>query len=81
MPPVRCTVEREGALWVAACIDLCLAAQGDTRQQAMLALREQIALYMREAVSTDSEHAGALLSRKAPLRDQLRYLTQQRVAV
>ena len=66
-------VGRENTVWVAVCIDLCLAAQGSTREQAMLSLHEQIALYVREAVTIHAEHADALLSRKAPLSDRLRY--------
>lgn len=71
---VRCMVGRENTVWVAVCIDLCLAAQGDTREQAMQALHEQIALYVREAVTIHAEHADALLSRKAALGDRLRYV-------
>ena len=70
----------EGGLWVAVCIDLCLAAQGDTRQSAVAALHGQIAVYVREAILEDSEHADALLSRKAPLRDRLRYAFWRAVA-
>lgn len=60
-------------MWVAACIDLTLAAQARTREEARSKLHAQINSYVREAMSVDSEHAEALLSRRAPLQDRLRY--------
>lgn len=71
---VRCMVRRDGPVWVAVCIDLCLAAQGDTRDAAARALHEQIALYVRDAVTLDAAHADTLLRRKAPMAERARYV-------
>lgn len=71
---VRCLTRREGRVWVAVCIDLCLAAQGDTRDAAARALHEQIALYVRDAVTLDAAHADTLLRRKAPMAELVRYV-------
>lgn len=60
-------------MWVAACIDLSLAAQGESLTTAKARLHEQITAYVNEAVSVDAEHAEALLERRAPLQDRLRY--------
>jgi len=70
---VRCMAWEERGLWVAACIDLTLAVQADTLPAARRQLHEQIAQYVNEAVSVDAAHADALLARRAPLLDRLRY--------
>lgn len=59
--------------WVAACIDLTLAAQAPTLDEAKRKLHEQIFSYVDEAMTVDQSHAELLLSRRAPLRDRLRY--------
>jgi hypothetical protein len=66
-------VRREGAVWVAVCIDLCLAAQGSSQVEATAALHEQIALYVRDAVTVDAKHADVLLRRRASLTERARY--------
>ena len=70
---VRCMAWQEQGLWVAACIDFTLAAQGATLDQARASLHEQIGQYVNEATSIDADHAEALLMRRAPLADRLRY--------
>jgi predicted RNase H-like HicB family nuclease len=68
---LRCYAIRRDALWSAICIDLCLAAQGASFEEARRKLAEQIAEYVTEAVTIDQEHAGYLLRRKAPLSQRL----------
>jgi hypothetical protein len=70
---VRCLVWRDGVQWVALCVDFDLAAQGDTMAAAQSSLEEQISDYVREAVTVDRAHGGALLRRKAPLRHRLMF--------
>ena len=70
---VRCMAWCEGGQWVAACLDLTLAAQAGSFEQARRKLHDQIDSYVREAMTVDKQHAELLLSRRAPLRDQLRY--------
>lgn len=70
---VRCYAKREQGLWVAVCIDLCLAAQGDSIDEVKRKLEAQINEYVHEALTIDREHAKQLLSRKAPLFSRLEY--------
>lgn len=77
---VKCMAWREGDLWIAACLDFTLAAQAYSLDEARAKLHEQIASYVREAMTIDSAHADDLLSRKAPLDDQLRYAFWKAVA-
>lgn len=70
---VRCMAWPENGQWVAVCLDFALAAQAATAHEAQHKLNAQIEDYVREAVTIDKAHADALLARKAPLRDRLRY--------
>ena len=70
---IRCMAWQDGALWVAACIDFTLAAQGGSLDEAKARLHRQILSYVQEAMTVDAAHAAELLARKAPLRDQMRY--------
>ena len=71
---VRCMTWRDGDLWIAASIDLGLAAQGHTCDEARDALHAQISSYVRDAMTRDAAHADVLLERKAPLADQLLHM-------
>lgn len=70
---VRCMAWCERGQWVAACIDLTLAAQASSLNEAKRKLHGQIFSYVNEAMTIDQRHAEQLLSRRAPLRDRLRY--------
>jgi hypothetical protein len=70
---VRCIAWPERGQWIAACIDLTLAAQASSCEEARHKLHAQIADYVSEALTIDQDHAEMLLSRRAPLRDRLRY--------
>lgn len=71
---LRCYAERDGALWVAVCIDLGLAAQGDSLANVTQKLEEQIKEYVIDAVAgPDREFAAQFLTRRAPLSQRLRY--------
>ena len=70
---VRCMARREGAVWVALCIDFSLAAQGESLSEARSRLHAQIGIYVREAFGVDAKHAEVLLSRRAPLFDRFIY--------
>jgi predicted RNase H-like HicB family nuclease len=64
---------QEQGVWVAACIDFSLAAQGSSLDDVKRKLHEQIRSYVEEAMTIDSAHAEGLLSRSAPRADVLRY--------
>lgn len=68
---VRCMARREGDLYVAVCIDLTLAAQGKTFEEARDKLHGQIRDYVKQALTVDRKHAEVLLTRKGPLADRL----------
>jgi hypothetical protein len=68
---VRCMAKREGELFVAVCLDFSLAAQGYSLDEAREKLHAQIADYVIQACTVDRQHAGELLTRRAPLRDRL----------
>lgn len=74
---LRCYAERQGDQWVAICLDLCLAAQADTFEEARHKLHEQVVDYVQEALGDDREHAHYLLNRKAPLQFWARYYLQK----
>ncbi|KFC09018.1 hypothetical protein GTGU_01210 [Trabulsiella guamensis ATCC 49490] len=59
-------------VYIAVCLDLSLAAQADTMQEAMKKLDEQVKDYLTEARS-DPKYAEQLLSRKAPLSLWVKY--------
>ena len=60
---------REDGVWVAVCLDFCLAAQADTVEEAMEKLMLQIAEYVYDAVAGEDRDQGDYLlhRRKAPL--------------
>ena len=66
---VRCYAEQLDGQWQAFCLDLSLAAQADSYDEAKAKLLSMIGEYVHDAVSgEDKEFAAELLSRKAPLR-------------
>lgn len=78
---LRCYVERAAGQWQAFCVDLSLAAQGDSLEEAREKLDRQISEYVFDAlVGEDRKHAGVLLTRKSPLRFRLRYRLLQLLA-
>lgn len=71
---LRCFAERHGSIWIAICIDLSLAAQGDTPEQAQQKLVDQIGEFLHDALAGDDRaYAESLLLRKAPMKQRLRY--------
>lgn len=71
---LRCYAEKSGNQWQAFCLDLSLAAQGDTFAEVKGKLDAMIFEYVYDAlVGEDREYAHQLLFRRAPLRDWLKY--------
>jgi hypothetical protein len=70
---LRCFVKQDGDQWVAVCIDLCLAAQSETMDEAKQKLESMVHSYIEEALDTDREYAAQLLSRKAPFSQVMYY--------
>lgn len=65
---LRCLAMRRDGYWVAMCIDLDLVVQADTVARARKLLNSQIASYVTDATSVDSEHADVLMRRRGPLQ-------------
>lgn len=70
---LRCYAHKCNNHWETFCIDLCLAAQGETFAIAKRKLEEQMDAYVTEALTIDREYAAQLLSRKAPLKQILTF--------
>lgn len=71
---LRCYVEREkSGDWFAICLDLNLAAQAGSMEEAKDKLHSQISSYVREAMTVDAQYADQLLPRRAPLSFFVRY--------
>lgn len=67
MLELRCFARKDGNAYVAVCIDLCLAAQGETMQGAVEKLDSMIHFYVADVLENEREFAHQLLNRKAPL--------------
>ncbi len=64
---LSCYAENKTNQWHAVCLDLNLAAQGDTFEEVEMKLREMISEYVFDAlVGEDREHADYFMNRKAP---------------
>ena len=71
---LRCMAERDGDQWVAQCLDLCLAAQADTYEEAKSKLDLMIREYVEDAlVGEDRQYAQELMLRSAPLSQWVKY--------
>ncbi|MGR8932499.1 MAG: DUF1902 domain-containing protein [Gammaproteobacteria bacterium] len=69
---IRCYAKKEEDVWVAVCLDFCLATQGDSFDEVKHKLEEQINDYVTEALQ-DKEYGVQLLNRKAPFSSWLEY--------
>lgn len=71
---LRCMAEQKKGQWQVLCLDLCLAAQADTFDEAKAKLEHMICDYVYDALAgEDREFAEQLLNRKAPFRDWVKY--------
>lgn len=71
---LRGYVERKNGVWQAFCIDLCLAVQGESKDEVVTKLHEQIHDYLQDIFEgEDRPYASQLLSRKAPLAQIAKY--------
>lgn len=69
---LKCYAKPEQDVWIAVCLDLSLATQGDSYTEAKQKLEEQIQFYVEEALQ-DKDYGSQLLTRKAPLTWWLDY--------
>ena len=69
---VKCYAKQEEDMWVAVCLDFCLATQGDSLNEVKRKLEEQITFYVGKALE-DKEYGNQLLGRRAPVTQWLEY--------
>lgn len=71
---LRCFAEEKDGYWQVFCVDLNLAAQGDSLSSVKQKLEHMIHDYLEDAlVGEDREHANYMLRRNSPLPIRLRY--------
>jgi hypothetical protein len=71
---LRCYANTDGDQWQAFCIDLCLAAQGDSFIEAKRKLESMIKEYLYDALFGEhKEYADQLLNRRAPFKQLITY--------
>ncbi|WP_439256585.1 hypothetical protein [Lonepinella sp. BR2271] len=69
---IRCMAYRENNLFIAVCLDLSLAAQADSMDEAIQKLDMQIQDFIEE-INAEPEYAIQLLNRSAPLSLWIKY--------
>lgn len=71
---LRCYAEKDkDGTWFTACLELCLAAQADTFEEAKKKLHEMIHDYVLEALTIDREYINDLIPRKSPWHFFVKY--------
>jgi hypothetical protein len=71
---LRCYAEQEpDRTWFGICIDLNLAAEGDSFEEVRGKLHAMIHDYLAEALTVDGQYIGDLIPRKAPVYFRVRY--------
>lgn len=70
---LRCYAKEEGDLFVAVCIDLSLAAQGSSIEEAKENLDSQILFYLKDVVENEKDNLQYLVPRKAHWSQLLTY--------
>lgn len=69
---IRCMAYQSDGLYIAACLDLSLAAQADSLHDAVEKLNAQIGALLEE-VEREPQYAAQLLNRPAPLSLWFKY--------
>ncbi|WP_052123108.1 hypothetical protein [Gallibacterium anatis] len=69
---IRCMAYKKGDLYIAVCLDLSLAAQGDSMEEVVSKLEAQIKDLIDEA-NSEPQYAAQLLNRPAPLSLWIKY--------
>jgi len=71
---LRCYAEKKSGYWQAFCLDLTLAAQGESFEEVRTKLSDMIDEYVHDAVNgEDKEHEKQLLGRRAPIKYWIKY--------
>jgi len=71
---LRCYAEKQDTQWVALCLDLTLAAQADTFEEAREKLAAMVVDYVTDALSVENRpYLSQLIPRPAPLKYWLKF--------
>ena len=71
---LHCYGEYKNGVWQAFCLDFTIAVQGESPEEVVEKLKEQVCEYINDAlVGVDQEHSRDLISRKAPLKYWAKY--------
>lgn len=72
---LRCFAEKKNGYWIAVCLDLTLATQAGTKNDAIDSLLSQIESYVKDCSDggIDENHQRRLMSRSAPIGMWLHY--------
>ncbi len=69
---IRCMAYKEKDLYIAVCLDLSLASQGNSLNEAMAKLDNQIKDYIDEALA-EPQYTQQLLNRPSPISLWIKY--------
>ncbi|PHM36450.1 DUF1902 domain-containing protein [Xenorhabdus innexi] len=69
---LRCMAYQQGDMYIAACLDLSLAAQANSIDEAFSKLKAQVSDYLEE-IAAEPKYAKQLMNRKAPISMWLKY--------
>lgn len=69
---LRCMAYKKGELYIAECLDLSLATQGNSFDEVEKKLDDQLEDYLNEAFS-DKRYTRQLLNRPSPFSSWVRY--------
>lgn len=71
---LRCFAKKiDGDQWAAVCLELNLAAQASSFEDAVRKLEDMIHSYVKEALEEDHQYADQLLQRRAPMSLYIEY--------
>lgn len=71
--PIRCFIYRKGSQYYAECLDLNLLARGESEEEAIGRLQEEMFAYVHTVF--DGGPTGGLIPRNAPFRSWVKYYT------
>lgn len=71
---IYCYAEGKGKNWEGLCLDFDIAVQGDSFEDVKAQLNDAIVDYVQYAMTLPEEEREHLLARRAPFREQMRFL-------
>jgi hypothetical protein len=72
---LRCYIEGAGRSWQGICVDLDIAAEGESLEEVRTVLDDMISTYLDSAMTYPTEERQRLLNRKSPLLLRIKFAT------